>query len=87
MLKNSPKPSPAAELGILTYRSGLLVSEQPEVGAKLLEIHFFSFLVRKIPCGSQCELLFLLYQLLAVPLGMARQGSFVHIRILKTILA
>lgn len=69
------------------YCSGLLASEQPQVGAKLLQIHFFTFLVGKIPCGSQRESLSLLYQLVAIPLGIARQDSFLHIHVLKAILA
>lgn len=39
----------AAELEIHMYGSGPLISEQPQDGAKVLEIHFFSFFVGKSP--------------------------------------
>lgn len=66
------------------YGSGLLISKQLQAGEKLLKNNFFRFLVGKISHRSQCDLLSLPNQLLAVAWAVTRQEFFVYVRVLKT---
>lgn len=56
ILKCRRVPAPRLQAADPTTSSGLFASEQPQLGAKVLKIHIFSFLVGKIPHGPQREL-------------------------------